>query len=329
MEFPGIVLDTSILSRLNPPDHEKAYDMLIIGGGATAMCAAIYAARKTLAVAMITIDIGGQMNETSDIENYLGFQSIDAKDLVSRFDEHVKSHNIPIGIGTAVKELNKDRDIFIARMEDGTIYSGKTVVFAAGERHRQLGIPGEKEFTGKGVSFCAICDAPLFKEKKVMIAGGGNSAFTTALDLTRVNAGIVLVNFVKGWQADGSLQQRVRGYEKIEFLDFHEIIRIEGERNVQSAVVKNRQTGEERSMAVDGLFVEIGLLPNSDPVKNLADLDAKGEVVVDCLCRTNVPGLFAAGDVTNVPYKQIIIAAGEGSKAALAAYDYLVETNQL
>jgi alkyl hydroperoxide reductase subunit F len=162
-----------------------------------------------------------------------------------------------------------------------------------------------------------------------MIAGGGNSAFTTALDLTRVNAEIVLVNFVKGWQADGSLQQRVRGYEKITFLDFHEIIRIEGEKNVQGAVVKNRQTGEERRIALDGVFVEIGLLPNSDPVKNLADLNAKGEVAVDCQCRTNVPGLFAAGDVTNVPYKQIIIAAGEGSKAALTAYDYLVETNQV
>jgi alkyl hydroperoxide reductase subunit F len=329
MEFPGIVLDTSILSRLSPPDHDKTYDMLIIGGGAAAMCAAIYAARKMLAVAMVTMDIGGQMNETSDIENYLGFQSIDAKDLVSRFDEHVKGHDISIGIGTAVKEIRKDKDTFTARMEDGTIYSGKTVVYAAGERHRKMRIPGEKEFTGKGVSFCAICDAPLFKEKTVMIAGGGNSAFTTALDLIRVNAEIILVNFVKGWQADGSLQQRVRGYKKIKFLDFHEIVRIEGEKNVQGAVVKKRQTGDERSIALDGLFVEIGLLPNSDPVRNLADLNEKGEVVVDCQCRTNVPGLFAAGDVTHVPYKQIIIAAGEGSKAALAAYDYLIETNQL
>lgn len=293
------------------------------------MSAAVYAARKLLNIAIITVDFGGQVKETSEIENYLGFQNINANDLVSRFDEHVKSFHLPISIGISVKEVSRKDTVFTVLMEDGTRFSGKTVIYATGERHRRLTVPGEDKFIGKGVTYCSICDAPLYKDKKVMIVGGGNSAFTTALDLSRGNSEIILVNFVHGWQADPILQQRVKSYEKMQFLDFHEVIRIEGEKNVEAAVLRNRQTAEEKRIPVDGIFVEIGLLPNSDPVRDLVNLSDKGEVVVDSLCRTSIPGLFAAGDVTTIPHKQIIISAGDGAKAALSAYDYLVQTSQI
>jgi alkyl hydroperoxide reductase subunit F len=329
MEFPGIILDTSALSQSPPPDQHTIYDVLILGGGPAAMSAAIYAARKMLNIAVITVDFGGQLKETTEVENYLGFQNINASDLVSRFEEHVKSFHLPIGIGIAVKEVRKKDTVFMVLMEDGMSFSGKSIIYATGERHRRLAIPGEKEFAGNGVSYCAICDAPLYKNKKVMVVGGGNSAFTTALDLSRGNAEIIIVNVVRGWQADAILQQKVKSYEKVEFLDLHEVIRIEGREKVEAAVLRMRETGKEKRVPVDGIFVEIGLLPNSAPVRNLVNLNEIGEVVVDCICRTSVPGFFAAGDVTTIPHKQIIISAGEGSKAALSAYEYLVQSSQI
>jgi NADH-dependent peroxiredoxin subunit F len=329
MEFPGIILDTASFSRQKQPDSSTVYDMLIIGGGAAAMSAAVYAARKMIKLAILTVDFGGLINETSEIENYLGFQNINAADLAARFEEHVKSFDLPVSIGKAVKEIRKKEGAFEVLMENGTGYAGKTVLFATGERHRELTAPGEKEFRGKGVSYCATCDAPLYKNKKVLIVGGGNSAFTTALDLTRVNADITIVNFTNGWQADATLQQRIKNYAKAELLDYHEILHIDGKGVVESAVIRQRDTETEKSMRVDGIFIEIGLLPNSEPVKNLVELTKMGEVVIDCLCRTNIAGLFSAGDVTIVPYKQIVISAGEGAKAALAACDFLVESSQI
>jgi alkyl hydroperoxide reductase subunit F len=293
------------------------------------MSAAVYAARKLLKIAILTIDFGGQIRETWEVENYLGFQTVNAKDLADRFQEHVEGFHLPVSVGTAVRDVTKSGEVFTVTMEDRVKFLGKTVIYAAGERHRRLAVPGEKEFSGKGVTYCAICDAPLYKDKKVMIVGGGNSAFTTALDLSRGNADIVIVNLAEGWQADVIFQHRVREYQKMELLDSHEVIRIEGSNRVESAVVRSRSTGEERRFSVDGIFVEIGLLPNSDPVRNLVNLNERGEVIVDCVCRTNIPGFFAAGDVTTIPHKQIIISAGEGAKAALSAYDYLVQTAQV
>jgi alkyl hydroperoxide reductase subunit F len=329
LEFPGIILDISSISPLRKPDHNAIYDMLILGGGPAALSAAVYSARKMLNLALITLDFGGQIEETSEVENYLGFQSIKARDLVTRFEEHVKSFDIPVSIGVSIMEVKKKEDIFTVLMEDGTTFSGRTVIFATGERHRQLNVPGEKEMVGKGVTYCATCDAPLFKGKKVIVVGGGNSAFTTAIDLLKVDAEIILVNFASRWQADETLKQRVNQSNKVQFFDSHEILRIEGKEKVEAAVIRNRKNGEEKRVIADGIFLEIGLLPNSDPVKNLVELNNQGEVIIDCFCRTSVPGLFGAGDVTTVPHKQIIISAGEGAKAALSAYDYLVKYSQI
>jgi len=329
MEFPGIILDTLSISPLKKPDQSVIYNMLIIGGGPAAMSAAVYAARKMINFALLTLDFGGLIKETSEIDNYLGFQNITARDLVEKFEEHVKSFDIPINIGVPIIEVKKNDGIFTVLLEDRSNFSSQTVIFATGERHRPLNIPGEREFLGKGVAYCATCDAPLFKDKRVVVAGGGNSAFITAIDLMRVNAEVFLVNYIPGWQADETIKQRVKKYEKATFLDNHKILGIDGKDKVEAVVIRNRSTDKKERIHCDGVFIEVGLLPNSDPVKNLVKLNELGEVVVDCFCRTSMSGLYAAGDVTSVPYKQIIISAGEGAKSALSAYDFLIENSIL
>jgi alkyl hydroperoxide reductase subunit F len=323
MDFPSFSLDTSLLEEAKEPEPEVTYDLLILGGGPAAMSAAVYAARKLIKLAIITKDFGGQVRETSEVENWLGFQSINAKDLVDMFQEHVKGFDIPVSIGPATVEVKRDVDFFKVRTDDGRIYSGRTLILATGKRHRLLNVPGEKELVGRGVAYCATCDAPFFKGKKVLVVGGGNSAFTTAMDLLKVEAGVTLVNFNKGWRADETLKQRVRQTDKVSLLDYHQVVRIEGRDRVTAVVVRNREDEEEEKLDASGIFVEIGLLPNNESFKDLVELNEQGEVIVDCSCQTSVEGVFGAGDVTTVPHKQIVIAAGEGAKAALSAYNYL------
>ena len=324
MDFPTFSIDTSLLEEAAEPDPEFTYDLLIVGGGPAAMSAAVYAARKMLRCAMVTRDFGGQIRETSEVENWLGFQNINAKDLADSFEEHVKSFDIPIKLGTAITAITKQGGIFTVTTDNGTTYHGQTLVLSTGKHHRPLNVPGEKELVGKGLAYCATCDAPFFKKKKVVVAGGGNSAFTTVLDLLKVEASVTLINAIKGWQADTSLQERVKQKGAVTLLDNHEIIRVEGTDQVTGVMVKNRDSHKEEKLQADGIFIEIGLLPNSEPVKDLVELNEHGEVVVDCLSQTSVEGLYGAGDVTTVPHKQIVIAAGEGAKAALSAYDYLM-----
>jgi len=325
MDFPAFSLDTSLLEEAKEPEMDVTYDLLILGGGPAAMNAAVYAARKLINLAIITKDFGGQVRETSEVENWLGFQSINAKDLADNFEEHVKSFDMAVSLGTATTEVKKEADTFKARTDDGKVYSCHALILATGKRHRALSVPGEKELVGRGVAYCATCDAPFFKGKKVVVAGGGNSAFTTAMDLLKVGAEVALVNFIKGWQADGALQERVKQADKVSLLDYHQVVRIEGKDRVTAVIVKNRDSEKQKKLDANGIFVEIGLLPNNEPVKNLVDLNEHGEVIVDCSCRTSVEGLFGAGDVTTVPHKQIVIAAGEGAKAALSAYNYLMD----
>ena len=293
------------------------------------MSAAVYAARKMMNLAIITKDFGGQVRETSEVENWLGFQSINAKDLADSFEEHVKSFDIPVSLGRAITEVKKQGDTFTVWTDDGTVYSSRTVILSTGKRHRPLNVPGEQELVGRGLAYCATCDAPFFKRKKVVVAGGGNSAFTTVLDLVKVEAEVTLINFIRGWQADGPLQERVEQTGTVSMLDYHQIVKIEGKDRVTGVVVKNRKSEKEEKLKTDGVFVEIGLLPNNQSVKDLVELNDQGEVIVDCSSQTSVQGLYAAGDVTTVPHKQIVIAAGEGAKAALSAYNYLVNKSLL
>ncbi len=329
MDFPAFSLDTSFLEQAKEPELDVIYDLLILGGGPAAMSAVVYAARKMMKLAIITKDFGGQVRETSEVENWLGFQSINAKDLADMFEDHVKSFDIPVSLGTATTEVKKETVTFRVRTEDGRVFSSRTVIVATGKRHRPLEVPGEKELLGRGVAYCATCDAPFFKGKRVVVAGGGNSAFTTAVDLLKVGAEVTLVNFIKGWQADAALQARVKQTDQVSLLDHHQVVRIEGKDRVTGVVVKDRENDREDKLDADGIFVEIGLIPNNEAVKDLVELNEQGEVIVDCSCRTSVGGLYGAGDVTTVPHKQIVIAAGEGAKAALSAYDYLIKRSLL
>ena len=324
MDFPDFSLDTSLLQEAKEPEPTITYDLLILGGGPAAMSAAVYAARKMIKLAIITKDFGGQIRETSEVENWLGFQSINAKDLADSFEEHVKGFDIPVSLGTSITEVKKKGDTFNVLTDDSTMYSSQTLIIATGKRHRPLNVPGENELLGRGVAYCATCDAPFFKGKKVVVAGGGNSAFTTAVDLLKVGAEVTLVNFIKGWQADESLQERMKRTSKVSLLDYHQIVRIEGKDSVSGVVVNNRENDNEKKLHANGVFIEIGLFPNNEPIKNLVELNEHGEIIVDCSCKTSVEGLFGAGDVTTVPHKQIVISAGEGAKAALSAYDYLI-----
>lgn len=322
-QIPEFKLDMSSLASSRVPDPDSIYDLLILGAGPAAMSAAVYAARKMLNLAVIARDFGGQMRYTPEIENYLGFQNIKAEDLIENFVDHVKSFDISIKEGANITRVEKRGGEFGVILEEGLSYTGRSVILATGKREKPLGVPGESELIGKGVAYCTTCDAPLFRGKRVVVAGGGNSAFTAALDLLKLDADVTLVNFSQGWQADEILQNNVKGREKTRFLDNHQVVRIEGSQRVEAVIIKDRGNGDEKSLKVDGIFIEIGLLPNSEPVSGLAELNEAGEVVVDCFCRTSVDGLFAAGDVTTVPYKQIIISSGEGAKAALSAYDRL------
>ena len=325
MDLLDFEVDTSLLGNAKVLDSTVYYDLIIVGGGPAAMSAAVYTARKMLNLAVITKDLGGQVLETSEIENWLGFQSINARDLVASFVEHVNNFDMAISSNMGVAAITKEGDIFRIETEDGNVYSARAVILATGKRHRPLDIPGEKELVGRGVAYCATCDAPLFRDKEVVVVGGGNSAFTTAVDLLKVGAGVVMVNFIEGWQADEALQERVRRAEKVQLFDYHQVVRIEGKTSVEGVVIKGREKGEEKLLKAEGVFVEIGLLPNSESVKSLVALNDLGEVIIDCSCRTDVEGFFGAGDVTTVPHKQIIISAGEGAKAALSAYDYLMK----
>jgi alkyl hydroperoxide reductase subunit F len=274
-------------------------------------------------LALIADEFGGQIADTSAVENYLGFQLIQGRELAAKFLEHMKGFDIPCATGEKAIAVTKDGDTFSVTLEGGTVYRSHTVVVATGRRYRPLGVPGEKEFMGRGVSYCTICDAPFFRNKRVVVAGGGNSAFSAAFDLLALAAEVTLVNLAADWQADPVLRSPVEENPKSTLLDRHKFVAIEGDKKVAAVVVENLASGDRIRIETDGVFVEIGGIPNSDLVKDVAKLNAAGELVIDCGCLTSVDGLFGAGDVTTVPYKQIVISAGEGAKAGLSAYAYL------
>jgi NADH-dependent peroxiredoxin subunit F len=326
MEFPGFKLDVTALRQFPAPAPEFLYDLIILGGGPAAMSATIYAARKLLKIAIVTKDFGGQMLETGEVENWLGYRRISASELVENFTEHVTNFNAAVSQGPSVVSAREEDGKFIVSTDNNKQYRANSLIIAIGKRRRQLGVPGEVEFSGRGVAYCATCDAPFFTGKVVVLAGGANSAFTTAIELLRAGASVTLVNSIAGWQADGALQEKASEFgNKIKLLDFHEVLGIEGRQRVTGVRVRDRRTEREQVLPADGIFIEIGLISNTDVVNGLVELNDQGEITVDCACRTSREGVFAAGDVTTVPYKQIIIAAGEGAKAALAAYAYLLD----
>ncbi len=305
--------------------EDHLYDLVIVGAGPAGLTAAVYAARKKLDTLLISKDIGGQTLLTSDIENYMGYHYISGKELAAKFEEQVKKYPIDIAVGEEVTSLRKEGDDFVLSTPTGKTIKGRAVIVATGKRSRPLNVPGERELVGRGVSYCAVCDAPLFAGKDVIVVGAGNSGATAVVDLLKIANRIYVVDIMPTWRADPVLVERIEAAgEKVKAFFEHEVVRIEGGDMVEGIVLRPRGGGDEVRLPVQGVFIEIGLIPNSDLAKGFLELNEAGEIVVDCRCRTSVPGVFAAGDVTNVPEKQVIIAAGEGAKAALSAYAYLI-----
>lgn len=311
-EHKTVVLDQSVL-----------YDVLIIGGGPAAMTAAVYCMRKGVKTGFVTKEMGGQVGETSGIENYLGYKYIEGHELVNKFSDQVKQFEIALKEGVAVtKIIDGDKKTII--LESGEKYWAKAIIIATGNRWKKLNVPGEDALVGKGVAYCTICDAPFFAGKKVVVVGGGNSGVEGAIDLAKVAAQVTVVQFLDKLTADKILIDKLQEYKNVSILYEHEVKEIHGNERVNGVTVVDRKTKQEKKLQVDGVFIQIGLSPNSDLAKGIVEINERGEIIVDCACRTSAEGIFAAGDVTSVPYKQIIIAAGEGAKAALSACDYVL-----
>ena len=298
------------------------YDLMIIGGGPAGITAGVYAARKQLKTLLVSVDIGGQINNTMGIENYLGYQFIEGPELISKFEAQVSQFPIDQKIGDKVSLLRKIKGGFEAISEAGDKYQAKAVVFATGKRPRKLNVPGETELAARGVTYCAICDGPIFAGQRVVVVGGGNSALEAALDMVKIAEHVDLVSLTP-LTGDPVLVDQLSGAKNLSLFIEYQTVEIRGQDLVEGVLVKDLKSGKERLLDVTGVFIEIGLMPNSDAVRDLVKLNKLGEVPVSCFCETTMPGLYAAGDVTDVPEKQIIIAAGEGAKAALQAHRYL------
>lgn len=299
------------------------YDLIILGAGPAGMTAAVYAARKQIDVLVITENVGGQTTWSAEIENYLGFRFITGPELVAKFEDHVSKFGVP-RVFSKVTRLARSGQEFSIETEDGRTFTAGAVIVATGKSPRLLDVPGEKEYAGRGVTYCATCDAPLFAGKNVLVAGGGNSGLDAVVQLMKICPKVYLIEQESELRADAVMIERARNAANVEILTDTAVVEIHGDAFVSAVTVRNLKSGDLRRLEVEGVFVEIGLVPNSDIVKDILRLNPIGEIPVDCASRTGIPGLYAAGDVTDVPDKQIIIAAGDGAKAALGAYSYIV-----
>jgi len=307
------------------------YDLIIIGAGPAGITASVYAARKRMKFLVITKDIGGQAARSGDIENYTGYQFITGADLTAKFEEHMKKYGVETKEPEEVTGLSaiggsalggKKTNNGISVKTNKNTYEAKTVIIASGKKSRELGVPGEAEFKNRGLTYCATCDGPLFAGKDVVVIGGGNSALDAALQLIKIAGRIYIINITPLLTGDKIMQDKAEKSDKVTILNNTRILAILGDKIVNA--VKIKEGGKEKTLAAQGVFVEIGLVPNSDFAEGVGKND-KGEIEVDRYNATNISGVFACGDVTDVPQKQIIIAAGEGSKAAISAFRFLAQ----
>jgi thioredoxin-disulfide reductase len=303
-------------------DTVKKWDLIIIGGGPAGLNAALYAKRKGLKVGIISKDIGGQLHNTSEVDNYLGFTLISAEELIKQFKNHLESLEVPILNGVHVKAIQKDTNDFeLILSNEKRIYS-KTVLIATGGKPRQLDVPGEIKYANKGVSYCTTCDAPFFKNKHLIVAGGGNSAAEAVLDLVPWASKITVVHRSK-WRADEIILEKLKSIDKLEVFLETQILEIIGNEKMTGIRVLDHKSQSMRTILADGIFIEIGTIPNSDLFKDFVELNAQKEIIVDSNQRTKTLGLYAAGDITNQAHKQIIISAADGAKAALDINHYI------
>jgi len=299
------------------------YDVLIVGGGPAGASAAIYAARKGIRTGIVAERFGGQILDTLGIENFISVKSTEGPKLARALEEHVKEYNVDIMDLQRAKRLEK-KELFELELENGAVLKSKTIVIATGARWRNINVPGEKEFKNRGVAYCPHCDGPLFEGKDVAVIGGGNSGIEAAIDLAGIARHVTVLEFLPQLKADQVLQNRLKSLPNVTVITNAATKEIVGTDNVTGLIYTDRETGEEHHIKLDGVFVQIGLVPNTEWLEGTLERNRIGEIVVDRRGSTSMPGVFAAGDCTDSAYKQIIIAMGSGATAALSAFDYLI-----
>lgn len=312
-------------SKVKVLDATVLYDVLIIGGGPAGLTAAVYAMRKGLNAGIIGTLLGGMVINTTSIENYMGFKYVQGADLMDRFVEQVKQFEIGLRERAIVTKIADYKGIKEVTLKDGSTFRAKTLIVATGKFPLMLNVPGEARLSGSGVSYCTTCDAPLYKDKVVAVVGGGNSGIEEAIDAAHFAKKVYVIETAETLKADKVLIDALMEMGNAEMLVSHSVKEIIGEKKVEAVVINDANMNNVKEIKIDGIFISIGLKPNSGFIKDLVEVNQLGEIIVDCNCRTNRDGIFAAGDVTTVPYKQIIIASGEGAKAALSANDFLLK----
>ena len=325
-------LDTgAVEKRAQKLNAKEAFDVLVVGGGPAGASAAIYAARKGIRTGVAAERFGGQVLDTMAIENFISVKETEGPKLAAALEEHVKQYDVDImnlQRASALVPAKEVGGLHEIQFESGASLKAKSVILATGARWREMGVPGEQEYKAKGVCFCPHCDGPLFKGKRVAVIGGGNSGVEAAIDLAGIVSHVTLLEFDSKLRADAVLQRKLYSLPNVKVITSALTSEVKGDgQKVTGLAYKDRDSGEFHTVDLEGIFVQIGLLPNTDWLKGTVELSPRGEIIVDARGETSLPGVFAAGDVTTVPYKQIVIAVGEGAKASLSAFDHLIRTS--
>ncbi|MGM0952705.1 MAG: alkyl hydroperoxide reductase subunit F [Pseudomonadota bacterium] len=324
-------LDTNSAAKEAKKINERdPFEVLVIGGGPAGASAAIYAARKGISTGIAAERFGGQVADTMGIENLISVPYTEGPKLVAAMEQHVNEYDVDIMNMQRAEKLIPSAEkggLHEVRLENGATLKSKTLVLSTGARWRQMGVPGEEEYRNKGVAYCPHCDGPLFKGKRVAVIGGGNSGVEAAIDLAGIVGHVTLIEFGDEMKADEVLQKKLRSLDNVKIITSGQTTEIVGENGKVSGLnYKDRKTGDDHHVELEGVFVQIGLVPNTEWLKGDIELSQHGEIIVNDRNETSIPGIFAAGDVTTVPYKQIVISMGEGSKAALSAFDFIIRS---
>lgn len=303
------------------PAAGGVYDVVIVGAGPAGLTAGVYCARKLMKTAILTENVGGQASWSWTVENYMGFTMIRGEDLIHKFEEQIRGFHVHLELDS-VEGIYREDDAFVVRTASENTFRCRAVILAPGKEPRTLGLPGEDRLIGRGISICATCDAPLFHDRPVAVVGGGNAAIQTAIEMAKIASSVAMI-VRSDLRCDEVYIARAKDLGVRIYLR-HEVTALHGEDSLTGITIRDRDTGQETSLDVAGLFLAIGLVPNTGFLGDLVALNEQGEILIDENCHTSVAGVFAAGDATCVRAKQIIVAAGEGAKAAIEAHDYLL-----
>lgn len=309
-------------------NDKGVFDVLVIGGGPSGSSAAIYSARKGLKTGIVVERFGGQVMDTMAIENFISVPYTEGPKLSRNLEEHVKSYDVDIISSESAKSLSKNSDYIEIALESTATLKSKTVIISTGAKWRELGVPGEKEFKNKGVAYCPHCDGPIYKGKDIAVIGGGNSGIEAAIDLANIVKHVTVLEFLPELKADAVLQEKLYSLSNVTVLKNVQVKEITGTNKVDGIIYVDRSTNEEKNISLEGIFVQIGLVPNTKWLNDTLEVNKIGEIIVDKKCATSLDGVFAAGDCTDSPYKQIIIAMGSGATASLSAFDYLIRNQE-